>query len=437
MAKAVDDRPPAQVNRAFFTALLAVLLVIAGLVTLHGLLLVLAIPGGVYLLAGVLFNPGTLQLEAERTLSTSRAQIGEQVRVNLKVTNRGNRRLQEVLLEDLLPTGLECVEGPCRRLVRLPAGGSLTWSYTLRGQRGSYALNRIRATACDPGGLVAVRQIIPTRGQLLIVPPVLRLRRVAIQPRRTRVYSGSIPARQGGPGVEFFDVREYQSGDPPRWINWHLTARHPTTIYANQFEQERVADVGLILDGRRIANEFGERTIFEHSVLAAASLADAFLNAGNRVGMFFYGKQIVWTLPGYGKLQEERILHDLSRLEPGDSQVFSDLYVPRSLFPAHSQLVLISPLASQDDGALIALRSRGYHLLIISPDPVAFELAKLPPSTETELAARIVRLQRNLLLRRLRATGIQVVEWNVTRPFEEIARQSLERRLVLGRGSRP
>lgn len=424
-------------NRAFITALLACLLIVTGLAALHAPLLVLAVPVCIYLLIGILFRPGDVQIEAERRISAERVLVGEKVLITLKVTNPTNHTLEELLLEDLVPPGLEIVEGSYRHLVRLPAGGSVTWTYGLRGRRGSYSLGRLRATARDQLGLATVQRTVTTTGQLLIVPPVLRLRRVAIQPRRTRVYSGTIPARQGGPGVEFFDVREYQTGDPPRWINWHLTARHPASVYVNQFEQERVADVGLILDGRRIANEFGERTIFEHSVLATASLADAFLNAGNHVGMFFYGKQIVWTMPGYGKIQAERILHDLSRLEPGDSQIFSDLYVPRNLFPSHSQLVLISPLASADDGALVALRSRGYHLLVISPDPVAFELAALPVSTTTDLAARIVRLQRNLLLRRLRATGIQVVEWDVSQPFELVARQFLERRPGPIRGVQP
>ena len=128
---------------------------------------------------------------------------------------------------------------------------------------------------------------LPTDGQLFILPPVLRLRRVAIQPRRTRIFSGTIPARQGGSGVEFFDVREYQQGDSPRWINWRATARHPQNVFSNEFEQERAADVGLILDGRHRTNDFGDRSIFENSVLATAALADTFLNAGNRVGLLF------------------------------------------------------------------------------------------------------------------------------------------------------
>jgi len=85
---------------------------------------------------------------------------------------------------------------------------------------------------------------------MFFLPPVRRIRRVAIRPRRTNVYSGTIPARLGGPGVEFFGVREYARGDPPAWINWNISARHPQSLYSNEFEQERVADIGIVLDSR-------------------------------------------------------------------------------------------------------------------------------------------------------------------------------------------
>ncbi len=419
-------------RRAVLTALLAYLLVVLGLATLHADILVLALPFLLYLLAGAWKTPERIQIQAEHTLSSSRALIGEIVQVSLAVTNLGSS-LEEVLLEDLIPEGLEVVEGSTRRVVSLPRGGTLTWAYKLRGRRGSYSLNQLKVTARDILGLMDVRETISTNGHLFVVPPVLRLRRVAIQPRRTRVYSGSIPARQGGPGIEFFDVREYQAGDPPHWINWKQSARHPETVFSNQFEQERVADVGIILDGRRRVNEFGERSIFEHSVLAAASLSDALLNAGNRVGLVSYGRHIVWTYPGYGKLQGERILHDLSRLEPGETQVFSELYVPRRLFPAHSQLILISPLTSADFPDLVNLRVRGYHLLVVSPDPISFELSGLAQNPEDLLSARILRMQRSLLFERLVHAGIQIVDWDVRRPFEQVARQHLERRLVVAR----
>lgn len=422
-------------RRAYLLALLIFGLLLVGLAAAQARLLAMVIPLAVFLLIGVASLPDALDLQVERNLSAERILSGDLVTVTLTVTNRGSR-LGQVLLDDHIPAGLTVADGSSRRLVSLGAAASITWSYTLSGQRGYYSLKKLSATAWDALGLVALTQEVPTDGQLFVLPPVLRLRRVAIKPRRTRIYAGTIPARQGGPGVEFFDLRPYQSGDPQRWINWRVTARYDQDLFTNEFEQERSADVGIVLDGRRRTNEIGMRSIFEHSVLAAASLADAFLHAGNRVGLLFYGRQIAWTMPGYGKLQGERILHDLSRLEVGDSLTFNELYLPKHLFPSHSQLVLVSPLTGEDYESLSALRVRGYHLLVVSPDPIAFEAASLAQTTTTLLASRIARLQRAVLLRRLRGAGIQVVDWNVSQPFEKVAKRFLEQRQVLsGRGS--
>jgi uncharacterized repeat protein (TIGR01451 family) len=420
-------------SRTFFLALLIFLLLFFGLATIRPSVLALALPLILYLLAGLWRSPDQVHLRVERSLSAERIKTGDQVTVTLAVSNHGSA-LEEALLEDQIPDGLEVVEGSTRRLVALPDGGSVTWTYTLQGRRGYYALKKVHATVSEHLGLARLEQDLPTDGQLFILPPILRLRRVAIQPRRTRIFSGTIPARQGGSGVEFFNVREYQQGDSPRWINWRATARHTQDVFSNEFEQERAADVGLILDGRHRTNDFGTRSIFENSILATAALADTFLNAGNRVGLLFYGRQIVWTMPGYGKVQSERILHDLSRLEPGDSQTFSELYVPRHLFHSRSQLVLISPLISEDYDILVAMRMSGYNLLLVSPDPVSFEADGMPETRPNLLAKRIVRLQRAVLLRRLRGAGIHVVDWDTSQPFEKTAKRELEQRMVLPRG---
>jgi uncharacterized repeat protein (TIGR01451 family) len=420
-------------NRTFLLALLIFLLLFLGLATLRPAVVALVLPIILYLLVGMFRSPEQVQLRAARSLSAERIKTNDDVAVTLTVSNSGSG-IEEVLLEDAIPEGLEVVEGSARRFGSLAAGGSVTWTYTLRGRRGYYGLKKVRATIGEHLGLAWLAQDLPTDGQLFIMPPVLRLRRVAIQPRRTRIFSGTIPARQGGSGVEFFDVRTYLQGDSPRWINWRATARHPQDVFSNEFEQERAADVGLILDGRHRTNNFGDRSIFENSVLAIAALADTFLNAGNRVGLLFYGRQLAWTNPGYGKMQGERILHDLSRFEPGESQNFSELYVPRHLFPSRSQLVLVSTLISEDFEMLAALRTRGYHLLVVSPDPVSFEAVGLPETRNNLLAHRIVKLQRAVLFRRLRGAGIHVVGWDTSYPFEKIAKRELEQRMVPPRG---
>lgn len=420
-------------NRTYFLALLIFFLLFTGLATLRPTVVALSLPLILYLLVGLWRFPQWVELRAERTLGAERIKTGDEVVVTLKVTNDGPA-LEVVVLEDQIPSGLEVVSGSARRLLALPANGSVFWTYTLRGRRGYYGLRKVKAIAGELLGVARLEQDLATDGQLFVLPPVFRLRRVAIQPRRTRIFSGTIPARQGGAGVEFFDVRHYQPGDSPRWINWRATARHPQDVFSNQFEQERAADVGLILDGRLRTNDFGDRSIFEYSVLATAALADTFLNAGNRVGLLFYGRQIAWTMPGYGKLQNERILHDLSFLEPGESHSFGELYVPHHLFPSRSQLVLISPLLSEDYDVLATLRMKGYHLLVVSPDPVSFEAAGLAATRNNLQAKRIIHMQRVVLLRRLRGAGIHVVDWDTSQPFEKTARSELEQSLVLPRG---
>jgi uncharacterized protein (DUF58 family) len=383
-------------NRFLLLSFLIYGLILTGLAALNGGLLALAIPLVIYLGLGLLDQPGEVRLKASRRLAEEQFFAGEPLAVEISVTNEGPD-LAEVLIEDVLPPSLDMIEGETRLMTALPSGATAELAYRVRGRRGIYQFPGIRVTTGETLGLFKKQVMLEAPGRFLIMPDIVRLRRIEIRPRQTRVYSGHIPAHQGGPGVEFFGVRTYQPGDPLRWINSRATARHWETIYINEFEQERIADVGLILDAREQSNVRSPAgPLFEHSIRATAALADAFLNAGNRVGLFIYGRWLDWTLPGYGKIQRERILRALARARPGEGHVFEKLaHLPARLFPARSQLVFVSPLLAHDADELVKLRARGYRLLVISPDPIAFEQQRLVPSQETALATRLARLERN------------------------------------------
>ncbi|HEY3313451.1 MAG TPA: DUF58 domain-containing protein [Anaerolineales bacterium] len=413
--------------RILLPAFLLFVLLLGGLASFNPGWLELAVPLLVYLLAALLFSPGRLDLSAERILSDERIAPGQLVKVELLVTNHGPA-LRELILSDILPENSTVMSGSARRVVSIKKGETLHWTYTFSGKRGFHAFSQVQASASDLFGLTTIRQSLATRGQVLVLPAAPRVRRLTIRTRSTRVYSGTIPARQGGPGVDFFGVREYQPGDPLHAINWQVSARHPQALYANEYEQERVADVGIILDARRQVNQLGENlSIFDESILAATSLSEAFLSSGNRVGLLIYGQYINWTLPGYGKQQRERILHALARAVPGDSQAFTGVHIPRSLFPVNSQLVFISPLIADDVQPLVNLRALGYALIVICPDAVRFELAYLPENESVRQASRILALRRKLTLQRLQHAGCQVVNWDVSHPFEQAAETALSR----------
>ena len=403
-------------------------LVLVGVATRNAGLLALSLPLMVYLGAGLLLEPSIPQLEITRTISTARTTPSEPVIITLTITNQG-RQLAELHLMDIAPFGLTLIEGDTNLLVAPKQGQTVTLEYTVKGRRGLYQFDEIKVVAKEPLGLFSSKTTFSAPGQFVVMPEVVRVRRVAIRPPRTGVYSGLIPARQGGPGIEFFGVRQYQPGDPTRWINERAGARYQQTLFVNEFEQERVVDVGLILDARAQSDaRAGWDSLFEHSIQATATLADAFIGGSNRVGLFIYGRYLNWTFPGYGKTQRERIFRSLAKAEQGSGKVFEKLHhLPTQLFPVRSQLVLVSPLLPQDPEMLIRLRARGYRLMVISPDPISFEQRSLKSTQTTDLAARLARVERTLILDKLRQAEIQVVDWPVETPFHHIANIALSR----------
>ncbi|MCB0131887.1 MAG: hypothetical protein KDD78_13600, partial [Caldilineaceae bacterium] len=95
------------------------------------------------------------------------------------------------------------------------------------------------------------------------------------------------------------------------------------------------------------------------------------------------------------------------------------------LFPIRSQLVVISPLLLEDVEDLAGLRARGYELLIVALDSVAFELQGLPVDRKTDLAVRLAQLERAQLYQQLQQAGARLFAWQVDTPFIEAGHRGL------------
>jgi uncharacterized protein (DUF58 family) len=406
-------------NRIVLLSALAFGLILFGLGMTNSGFLVLALPLAVFVLTGLLYGAPNPKVTAERSLSARRVGVGLPVTVKVTLTNQGDK-LEQVWSSDTLPPNLEKLSGQTNCLVSLEPGESTSFEYTVKARRGTYFIPAIHATTSDYLGLVRRSFSLGASGSIAVLPDIRRIPTIPIRPQHTLGFPGTIPARIGGPGLTFFGVREYQVGDSMHQVNWHASARHAHTLYSNDFEQERVADIGLILDCRGESYlAMAQQSMFEYAVSAAASLAQSFLENGNRVGLVQYGQYIAWTFPGYGKVQRERILAALAQARPGASLIDHLEYLPVRFFPPHSQIILVSPIQNKDLEVLFNFRSRGYALLVISPNPVSFELSTLPDRTSMRLAGRIAQLERIVLLRQLQQAGIRVLDWDISVPFEQ------------------
>jgi uncharacterized protein (DUF58 family) len=425
----MTDRPV-----ALFT-LIFVLLVL-GLTTLNGAVIALAIPLGIYLVMALLDRPRELRAQAVRTIDPAHVLPGQLVAVKLSITNQG-AQAGEFYVHDSLPAGLELVSGATSAMARVPAGAMLSLEYTVSGSRGEFAFGDVDVVVQDIAGIFQRRALLHATGSVLIRPPVRKLRPLDIRPPRTRGFAGPIPARQAGSGVDFFGLRPYQAGDRMRWVNWRVSARHERSMFTNEFEQERIADIGLILDARK-QNDIATRKgmLYDRSIQAAASLADMFIKQGNRVGMLIYGRGREGVFPGYGNVQRERILRALGRTATGHNYALESLdHMPVRFFPAGSQIVFIGPLSGRDDVAVLTrMRARGYSVMVVSPDPIDFQAQALRLQSASadalRTAYRITRLERCLAMAELKRVGVQVVDWRVDQPLDRAMHESLARQPV-------
>src|SRR5919109_4289319 len=179
-------------SRSLLLSLLTYGLLLTGIVTVQGAFITLALPLVTYLIVGYLQAPEKIKLEVTRHLSVERTSPHQNVDVTVTVTNRGSA-LEEILLEDQLPPGLTVRSGFSQHLLRLPKGGAHTFVYTVAGPRGGYVFEELEAQINDLSAVSSSKVRVQAKGRLFILPPVTRVRHIAIRPRRTRVYAGTIP----------------------------------------------------------------------------------------------------------------------------------------------------------------------------------------------------------------------------------------------------
>lgn len=407
-------------SRLSFLLFLILALVLTGLNQLNQGVLILALPLGAYLLVAMLYAPSQPTVHISR--STSRIMVNEGGENSVELTVHNQTTAVELLsLQDPTTNHVETVSGQTQLLAQLQPDETVHLHYTLHQLKNSLALPDITLFASETLGLFGHSLTIPTKTNVLVVPHFPKLQHVGLRPLRTIGFTGPILSRKSGTGADFFGVRQYQTGDPLRRINWKATARHNNLPFTTEFEQERITDIGLILDARPSANPaFNEQSLLTHSVQAIAGLADALLGEGHRVGLLMYGHGN-WVFPGYGRGQRQRILQMLASRPIATRQAFNSLtQIPTKLFPINSQLILVTPLQNNDEITLLRLRASGYAVLVISPDPIAFEAKNLPQTDLFRKAARVAQLERQLLFQQLQQGGVNVINWDISQPLGDL-----------------
>jgi uncharacterized protein (DUF58 family) len=379
-----------------------VLGVALGLVVARSGLMVIAAPSLVALV--IVLGRGSRPDEVDLAVSVSDDQCLEGEELELRICVLSATRLGEISVVPQLGDEFEVtpLAPPLVRDVR-----SAVFSFRVVPLRwGKKSLADIKISTRTLGLGWTANLEIALYG-LRVLPSRVTARDLAI-PAGVLTRIGQHVGRRPGPGMEFLGTREYAAGDSVRTINWPATSRSRRLI-VNQYASERSSDVVVFVDLTTEVDVEGMR-VLETSIRIAASLAQAYLEQGDRVGLVGFGARLRWVAPRLGAQAYHRIMDEMLSAAINQSYVEPSLSrLPRSALPTGSLVFVVSPLLERAVLDSIAdLRRRGHAVIVVDMIGVA------EPSEgqrASELSSRIWRLEREALLSALTDLGVAMVPW--------------------------
>ncbi len=133
------------------------------------------------------------------------------------------------------------------------------------------------------------------------------------------IFAGEYHTAFKGKGMAFSEVREYQTGDDIRAIDWNVTARY-NTPFIKVFEEEREMTVMMLIDVSASGN-FGtnKQTKRELATEIAAILAFSAIKNNDKVGVVFFTNKVEQFIPPKkGKRHILRIIREILAFQPNN-----------------------------------------------------------------------------------------------------------------------
>lgn len=268
------------------------------------------------------------------------------------------------------------------------------------------------ASVAPPGPPVTrTTVVLPATAPLLDLP----------LPPRLRGLTGPHESRRPGEGGGLRDVHPWQAGDRLRRIDWRVTARRSpdlSELYVRREHALAEAVVMLVVDSRddvgpdprtwrgTVAPRPQDATSLDRARQAAASLARAYLDRGDRVGLDDLGVRRRPVPPGGGRRQLDRIRHSLALTAP-EGEPVERLRPPR--LPSGALVVVFSTFLD-DESAQVAARWRTAGHRVVAVD-VLPRLRTAGLYDRERLAVRMMTLTRDDRMAELADQDVELVTW--------------------------
>ena len=352
------------------------------------------------------------ELEIVRTLSADNLYKGDDLYVELAITNKARRRTQMLEVFDNVPHEMKMKSGLNYMRINLGPGQTTRIRYVLRCPlRGHFSIGPISLRHRNSFNLFSEEMFIDHRSDIIVFPQVRDVEEAMVRSRTPKMYTGATTLRTPGPGTEFYSLREYVPGDPFKNINWKAYAR-TGELMVNEKCRDAVTDVFILLDSRDVSR-IGTvlKNPLEMGTVASASLASYFIQRRDSVALAVYDERLSYLPADGGDKQYFKILSSLAGVAPKGNmplQAVTNALAPR--FSRGSPVFIISSL--EGDGtvphAVRDLTGRGHEIIVLSPSSIDYErlVSRIP-----RMSYEVMKLERQNRLTALAGFGARVIDW--------------------------
>jgi uncharacterized protein (DUF58 family) len=248
---------------------------------------------------------------------TKRFAIGEEIEVNLIISNNSSRTVKLIARDEYPPQ--TTLNGSRENFVTLlpQTNAKIIYGITAHN-RGHFEFGKTIVRRLSRFGLIWVQNDYKTQIAIKVYPNIRRAREIELAALGAKtLVAVNRRAVLRGEGRDFESLREYVRGDELRHLSWTATARRGKLV-TRQYQIERDQTIVIALDaGRLMTGRIENETKFDSAIEAAFALMSAAARGGDNVGLLVFSRKIKKFLPPKkGADQFEAALEALYDVEP-------------------------------------------------------------------------------------------------------------------------
>lgn len=355
----------------------------------QGTLIWFFIIGGVMLIFSVLLglpfyrlgsNPKSIEIK--RRVSKPKAFAGDYVYIEVTARNKSVNQLPAIEIYDAIPEVFDLILGENFIVTQLNPRQTISYGYVVRIPiRGLFEIGPTKVIIRDRMGFYATEGEIKSKTEILVYPSYEDIKKLDMVGRKRQLglLFGFHRTKLKGMGSDFWGIRQYQTGDPFKFIDWKAFSRSGKMMVREFESEENIRVLVLIDSSASMGAGLPRNTKLEYAIRSAVLLIHLAFEKKDLVGMCIYNDKVRnWIDVTSTRTRLFQFLEALAYAKPegeADLEVAINYLLQR--VKRSSYIVILTDLESHPDRLVRAVRrarAQKHNITVISPFGPWFEI---------------------------------------------------------------